>query len=564
MKSKPSKPFSFNFAAEDFVPSFSEVSSALRFDAGIAEFIPLEAGTAEFIPLEAGTAEFIPLEAGTAESISLEAHIEEVGTHIEVSPVEETKTLPTKQYSRSKLLELKEFAKILAGFEVPENYSTRRKGKRSQRPCVDAITRSVSVFESSTILKKVENSFASSVKTTTDEFETTVRKVRATLNKLSPQNFDRLSEKILSEFDYTPELLERLVGLVFERVTAQHSFIEMYTRLCKLIIVRLKDKDPAMSRSFRTSLLTKSEQCFYGEEAPQSDSSTMDAVFRQRRRLVGNSKFICQLYLMKMLKDKHMLECFEQLLSESNLSDEAVETYCTLFKTTAPMLTVKHAKQTAHYYKTVEALYNDPRLVKRTHFLILDVIESSERLLSLVGERPTRKDKQIQLADVLASPAKSKFKGNVTCKPRNLDYETVPMEPVTETSEESPSKKRLSEEAKVRLRQDEFTRAVRTAVKSHALKVGVETLQELCSKYMAVRSEVVHQICKYAVLELSAAEQPVVAELISMSAGVLSREAVTAGISHTFEGVSDLRLDNPMAEKYLATIAECLGVHSTG
>jgi hypothetical protein len=437
MKSKPSKPFSFNSAAHDFIPSFGEsTSTTLHLFIGAAEFVPQEEPREEVIVIS------------TAEVIEQE-------TLKVVVFIEESKTPLLKQYTRATLLELKKTAKILTGVNVPDNYTVRvakKGGKRKKRAAEETITRAVSIFESSSILKKVENSFTSSVKTNTDEFERTVRSVRATLNKLSPQNFERLSEKLLSEYEYTPELLERLVDLIFERVTAQHGFIEMYTRLCKLIVSRLKEKSPEMSRSFRISLLTKSEQCFYGEEAPQASSETMDAMFKQRRRLVGNSKFICQLYLTKMLKDKHMLECFEQLLADANLSDEGIETYCTLFKTTAPLLIVKDPKKTRHYYQRIEALYNDPRLVKRIHFLILDVIESSEKLLSLVGERPTRKDEEIKIADVLSSPAKSKYRDDLAVKPRHLDYDEPAAAEVFTVLEESPSKKRISEEAKVRPR----------------------------------------------------------------------------------------------------------------
>jgi hypothetical protein len=99
-------------------------------------------------------------------------------------------------------------------------------------------------------------------------------------------------------------------------------------------------------------------------------------------------------------------------------------------------------------------------------------------------------------------------------------------------------------------------------LKSHPLAVGVETLHELSSKHMPVRSELVHQIFKYSVLELSASEQPVVANLILLStehsSGFLPREAVTAGIRHTIKGLDELKLDNPMAQKYLAQIVSCL------
>lgn len=61
-----------------------------------------------------------------------------------------------------------------------------------------------------------------------------IRKVKAVLNKISEQNFDKLATQLLgSETGISKPLhIEILMREIFDKVTTQHSYDKLYTKLC--------------------------------------------------------------------------------------------------------------------------------------------------------------------------------------------------------------------------------------------------------------------------------------------------------------------------------------------
>jgi len=57
------------------------------------------------------------------------------------------------------------------------------------------------------------------------------RQVKGILNKLTPENFDRLLQQIL-EIVTDAEILHSTISLVFENAVAQPTFAFMYAQLC--------------------------------------------------------------------------------------------------------------------------------------------------------------------------------------------------------------------------------------------------------------------------------------------------------------------------------------------
>jgi hypothetical protein len=68
--------------------------------------------------------------------------------------------------------------------------------------------------------------------TDSDKFNYTVRELRIMLNKLSNDNFDTVSKKILNDFSITPSLLNELMKIIFMKATTEIAYLEVYVRLC--------------------------------------------------------------------------------------------------------------------------------------------------------------------------------------------------------------------------------------------------------------------------------------------------------------------------------------------
>jgi hypothetical protein len=68
--------------------------------------------------------------------------------------------------------------------------------------------------------------------TEADKFNYTVRELRILLNKLSKDNFETLSKRILNDFSFTPSLLSELVKIIFMKATTESTYLEIYVKLC--------------------------------------------------------------------------------------------------------------------------------------------------------------------------------------------------------------------------------------------------------------------------------------------------------------------------------------------
>lgn len=73
---------------------------------------------------------------------------------------------------------------------------------------------------------------APAVKELSDPLEKLTCDVRSILNKITPQNFDKLTNQIYDMKISTSEMLDRLVDLIFEKAVHEQSFSNLYATLC--------------------------------------------------------------------------------------------------------------------------------------------------------------------------------------------------------------------------------------------------------------------------------------------------------------------------------------------
>ncbi len=101
------------------------------------------------------------------------------------------------------------------------------------------------------------------------------RKVRALLNKLTPENFDSISDQIItwankSEHEKDGRTLIQVIRLVFEKATDEAKFSEMYARLCRKMMEQISpnitdeslDKPITGGQLFRKYLLNRCQEDF--------------------------------------------------------------------------------------------------------------------------------------------------------------------------------------------------------------------------------------------------------------------------------------------------------------
>ena len=196
------------------------------------------------------------------------------------------------------------------------------------------------------------------------------RKVKSNLNKMTPNNFNKISDQILaiahqSKVESDGRSLRQVIQLTFEKATDEAHWAEMYAQFCKRMLEsmspEIKDENILDKKTgevvvggalFRKYLLTRCQTEFergwkvnlperpegVTEEATMLSDEYYIAAAAKRRGL-GLVRFIGELYKLQMLTERIMHECVKKLVDYEGIPDEAeVESLTNLLKTIGQQL----------------------------------------------------------------------------------------------------------------------------------------------------------------------------------------------------------------------------------
>lgn len=80
--------------------------------------------------------------------------------------------------------------------------------------------------------------------------------MRILLNKLSKDNFETVSKRILNEMSFSPSLLNELMKIIFMKSTTEATYLELYVKLCIQLFRKYNDKENK-EMNFKKLLLMK-------------------------------------------------------------------------------------------------------------------------------------------------------------------------------------------------------------------------------------------------------------------------------------------------------------------
>jgi translation initiation factor 4G len=190
------------------------------------------------------------------------------------------------------------------------------------------------------------------------------RKVKANLNKMTPEKFERISDQILdivgqSKDESDGRTLRQVIQLTFEKATDEAHWAPMYAKFCKRMLdsmspeikdESIRDKQGqvvAGGSLFRKYLLNRCQEEFERgwkvnlPEKPEGEteeavmlSDEYYAAAAAKRRGLGLVKFIGELYKLGMLTERIMHECVKKLVDYEGIPEEAeVESLTSLLRT---------------------------------------------------------------------------------------------------------------------------------------------------------------------------------------------------------------------------------------
>jgi hypothetical protein len=220
------------------------------------------------------------------------------------------------------------------------------------------------------------------------------RNVKSMLNKITAENFSNITEKLASVELTQASDLDVVIDLVFDKAVTEHAYCEMYADMCLVLRTRFPefpaqdDEEGAPTLTFTRALLNRCQEEFenlplyLGPSQEQKDTLGADEleviVKKQKDRVLGNMKFIGQLYLRKLLSHKVVREVVVRLVFKSEPPEEHyIECFCMLVRNIGATLESSdqgksYMQQFANRMKDLAAS-ND--YSKRIKFAIQDVLE---------------------------------------------------------------------------------------------------------------------------------------------------------------------------------------------
>ena len=246
------------------------------------------------------------------------------------------------------------------------------------------------------------------------------RKVKSNLNKMTPNNFDKITVQILdisaqSKDENDGRTLRQVIQLTFEKATDEAHWAEMYAQFCKRMLEsmspeikdeNIRDKKGEVHHGgalFRKYLLNRCQEEFergwkmnLGDKPEgETEEATMlsDQYYIEaaaKRRGLGLVRFIGELYKLGMLTERIMHECVKKLVDYEGIPDEAeVESLTSLLKTIGQPLdhTEKGPKMMDAYFTKINEMIVIDRLPSRLRFMLM-VIAHFPALVSLVTNGP--------------------------------------------------------------------------------------------------------------------------------------------------------------------------------
>jgi translation initiation factor 4G len=238
----------------------------------------------------------------------------------------------------------------------------------------------------------------------------TVRNLRILLNKLAKENFARISDTILNNFVYNPEILQEFARILFNKCVKEPSFIDVYMQLADQLFKKFnvpKGQPIPQGKegmNFKKVFLTFCQTTFEHQENEDflkempGDLDEEEKKQKKKQRIFGNMKLIGQLFIRGDLSDIVVKACVERLLKEDK--EESIENACNLILTIGKKLYERYAFD-AHqttlkkkpkvrvknitkeifddYIDQIVALKQTEKISSRVKFMIQDVIDARDQ-----------------------------------------------------------------------------------------------------------------------------------------------------------------------------------------
>ncbi|KAJ1408120.1 armadillo-type protein, partial [Ochromonadaceae sp. CCMP2298] len=254
-------------------------------------------------------------------------------------------------------------------------------------------------------------------KVISDPLELLATETTAILNKITPQTFEKLSASMLTLKVENIAMLDKLIEIIFEKAVQEQNFTNLYAELCAFLNASAQHwafyTDAKNKNFFRARLVSNCQNEFqistknesaYGDleeekkvllqnkatmsesDLAQKSAAINDKQLVLKRRMLGNIRFVGELYKQKLLTDVVIHNCIADLMGTANnwkpMSDEQdIECLCRLITTAGERLEAKscQSEESSYvfegYFDRMRQLARDKSLNSRMRFGIEELLE---------------------------------------------------------------------------------------------------------------------------------------------------------------------------------------------
>lgn len=229
-----------------------------------------------------------------------------------------------------------------------------------------------------------------------EEREKIKRKIKITLNKLTPTNVEKLKTQLLALAQESLDSLDLLAEGIFDKAWAEIKYTSMYASLCSYCSKAFQafkfSEDTSIKNEFKNALLLYVEQCFKNKEQADYTGLAPDVMEEKliirKKKIEGNVRFIGELFNVGLITAKIILFCVDNLLNsehgnyetvnltEHEFIEEDVYGVCILLETGAFKLDhPKIVDWTDKIYGFLARMMETRPLSSRVRFRIMNLIE---------------------------------------------------------------------------------------------------------------------------------------------------------------------------------------------
>ena len=309
--------------------------------------------------------------------------------------------------------------------------------------------------------------------------EPQTKSLRLLLNKLTPTSSETQLGSILC-FDFNQDLIRLFSSLMMARVSTQRTLSSVLARTCDLLRQSLQLKNPPLAIFFTATATEKLEEAAFA------------AIRDSPEKLAGLLSLAGALAVCEFCSATIMLTAMTEALRDP--SDVSVDAVCGVFKSTVPeILAVEDVKPDAEDLITsLTEIWHTNSLLKRTQFLLQDIIDSKDQLL-------TPKPRPVPEAPVHRRKSSTRTRKRVSFPSDVTQTEIAPSSPVLQGNKKSICRTNLSVESKTKARG-----VIRQVMEDHDVTEATRSLLELLKTVdVPAVSELILQIFKYMLVVMS-------------------------------------------------------------